>query len=82
MKFIFLLHLWFKKLRTVVEAKFVNARTELWRPELRYRGLFVRKHRRRARRHATLPVFGRVDTWTNEHYRSVGFPLLAAPRAV
>jgi len=42
-------YLWFKKLRTVVEAKFVNMREEelnFGLPNFDIEGLFVRKHRR------------------------------------
>ena len=42
-------YLWFKKLRTTVEAKWVDAREELefWCAEFRYRGLQLREFRSR-----------------------------------
>jgi vitamin B12 transporter len=72
-------YLWFKKLRTVVEAKFVNAREELnfGAPNFDIEDYsFVNI----AAEYDVTPhfsVFGRVDNLTNEHYSEVfGFPAL------
>ena len=72
-------YLWFKKLRTVVEAKFVNAREELnfGLPNFDIEDYsFVNI----AAEYEVTPhfsVFGRVDNLTNEHYSEVfGFPSL------
>jgi len=72
-------YLWFKKLRTVVEAKFVNAREELnfGLPNFDIEDYsFVNI----AAEYDVTPhfsVFGRVDNLTNEHYSEVfGFPAL------
>jgi vitamin B12 transporter len=72
-------YLWFKKLRTVVEAKFVNAREELnfGLPNFDIEDYsFVNI----AAEYDVTPhfsIFGRVDNLTNEHYSEVfGFPAL------
>ena len=72
-------YLWFKKLRTVVEAKFVNAREELnfGAPNFDIEDYsFVNV----AAEYDVTPhfsIFGRVDNLTNEHYSEVfGFPAL------
>lgn len=72
-------YLWYKKLRTVVEAKFVNAREELnfGGPNFDIEDYsFVNI----AAEYDVTPhfsVFGRVDNLTNEHYSEVfGFPAL------
>jgi vitamin B12 transporter len=72
-------YLWFKKLRTVVEAKFVNAREELnfGLPNFDIEDYsFVNI----AAEYDITPhfsVFGRVDNLMNEHYSEVfGFPAL------
>jgi vitamin B12 transporter len=72
-------YLWFKKLRTVVEAKFVNAREELnfGLPNFNIEDYsFVNI----AAEYDVTPhfsVFGRVDNLANEHYSEVfGFPAL------
>ena len=72
-------YLWFKKLRTVLEAKFVNAREELnfGLPNFDIEDYsFVNI----AAEYDVTPhfsIFGRVDNLTNEHYSEVfGFPAL------
>src|SRR5215471_17503864 len=72
-------YLWFKKLRTVIEAKFVNAREELnfGLPNFDIEDYsFVNI----AAEYDVTPhfsIFGRVDNLTNEHYSEVfGFPNL------
>jgi vitamin B12 transporter len=72
-------YLWFKKLRTAVEAKFVNAREELnfGLPNFDIEDYsFVNI----AAEYEVTPhfsVFARVDNLTNEHYSEVfGFPNL------
>src|SRR5437899_3271828 len=72
-------YLWWKKLRTVVEAKFVNAREELnfGAPNFDIEDYsFVNI----AAEYEVTPhfsVFGRIDNLTNEHYSEVfGFPAL------
>jgi vitamin B12 transporter len=72
-------YLWWKSLRTVVEAKFVNAREELnfGAPNFDIEDYsFVNI----AAEYGVTPhfsIFGRVDNLTNEHYSEVfGFPAL------
>jgi vitamin B12 transporter len=72
-------YLWFKKLRTVIEAKFVNAREELnfGLPNFDIEDYsFVNI----AAEYDVTPhfsVFGRIDNLGNEHYSEVfGFPAL------
>jgi len=72
-------YLWLKKLRTAVEAKFVNAREELnfGAPNFDIEDYsFVNI----AAEYDITPhfaIFGRVDNLTNEHYSEVfGFPAL------
>lgn len=72
-------YLWYKKLRTAVEAKFVNAREELnfGLPNFDIEDYsFVNI----AAEYEVTPhfsIFGRVDNLTNEHYSEVfGFPNL------
>ena len=72
-------YLWWKRLRTVVEAKFVNAREELnfGGPNFDIEDYsFVNI----AAEYEVTPhfsVFGRIDNLTNEHYSEVfGFPAL------
>jgi vitamin B12 transporter len=72
-------YLWFKKLRTVVEAKFVNAREEL---NFGAANFDIEDYSlvNIAAEYDLTPhfsVFGRVDNLTNEHYSEVfGFPSL------
>ena len=92
MKFIFLLRIfWFKKLRTVVEAKFVNAREELnFGAEFRADQNFdIEDYSfvNIAAEYEVTPhfsIFGRIDNLTNEHYseRSSVSRRSAAPRTV
>jgi vitamin B12 transporter len=72
-------YLWFKKLRTAVEAKLVNAREELnfGAPNFDIEDYsFVNI----AAEYDVTPhfsIFGRIDNLTNEHYSEVfGFPAL------
>jgi vitamin B12 transporter len=77
-------YLWFKKLRTVVEAKFVNAREELnfAAPILPAPNFDIEDYSfvDIAAEYDVTPhfsVFGRIDNLTNEHYSEVfGFPAL------
>jgi vitamin B12 transporter len=72
-------YLWFKKLRTVIEAKFVNAREEL---NFGFPNFDIEDYSfvNIAAEYDVTPhlsVFGRVDNLTNEHYSEVfGFPAL------
>ena len=72
-------YLWFKKLRTVLEAKFVNAREEL---NFGASNFDIEDYSllNIAAEYEVTPhfsVFGRVDNLTNEHYSVVcAFPAL------
>ncbi len=77
-------YLWWKRLRTVVEAKFVNAREELnfGGPNFDIEDYsFVNI----AAEHEVNPhfsIFGRIDNLTNEHYSFSVSPRSAASRTV
>jgi vitamin B12 transporter len=72
-------YLWFRKLRTVVEAKFVNAREEI---NFGFPNFDIEDYSfvNIAAEYDVTPhfsVFGRIDNLTNEHYSEVfGFPAL------
>jgi vitamin B12 transporter len=72
-------YLWWKRLRTVVEAKFVNAREELnfGGPNFDIEDYsFVNVAAEYEVNHH-LSIFGRIDNLANEHYSEVfGFPTL------
>ncbi|HEX3817342.1 MAG TPA: TonB-dependent receptor, partial [Chthoniobacterales bacterium] len=72
-------YLWFKKLRTTAEAKWVNAREELDFGAANFDiedysfANFAAEYAINSR----LTIFGRIDNLTNEHYSEVyGFPAL------
>jgi len=72
-------YLWFKKLRTTAEAKFVNAREELnfGGPNFDIEDYSFVNLAAEYAFNAHLTIFGRVDNLTNEHYSEVfGFPAL------
>jgi len=72
-------YLWYKKLRTVVEAKFVNAREELnfGGPNFDIEDYSFVNIAAEYEVNARFSIFGRVDNLTNEHYSEVfGFPAL------
>jgi len=72
-------YLWFKKLRTVIEAKFVNAREELnfGGPNFDIEDYSFANIAAEYEINPHLSVFGRIDNLTNEHYSEVfGFPAL------
>ncbi|MFL6505394.1 MAG: TonB-dependent receptor [Candidatus Udaeobacter sp.] len=72
-------YLWWKGLRTVVEAKFVNAREELnfGGPNFDIEDYSFVNIAAEYEFNAHLSVFGRIDNLTNEHYSEVfGFPTL------
>jgi vitamin B12 transporter len=72
-------YLWCQKLRTVVEAKFVNAREELnfGGPNFDIEDYSFANIAAEYEINPYLSVFGRVDNITNEHYSEVfGFPAL------
>jgi len=74
-------YLWCKKLRTTVEAKFVNAREELNRnffgPNFDIEDYSFVNIAAEYEINPHLSIFGRIDNLTNEHYAEVfGFPAL------
>jgi vitamin B12 transporter len=72
-------YLWCKKLRTVAEAKFVNAREELnfGGPNFDIEDYSFVNFAAEYEINAHLSIFGRIDNLTNEHYAEVfGFPAL------
>jgi vitamin B12 transporter len=72
-------YLWWKKLRTVVEAKFVNAREELnfGGPNFDIEDYSFVNIAAEYEVNPHLSVFGRIDNLANEHYSEVfGFPAL------
>ena len=72
-------YLWFGKLRTTAEAKFVNAREELnfGGPNFDIEDYSVVNFAAEYVVNPHLIFFGRVDNLTNEHYAEVfGFPAL------
>jgi vitamin B12 transporter len=72
-------YLWWKKLRTTVEAKFVNAREELnfGGPNFDIEDYSFVNFAAEYEINAHLSIFGRIDNLTNEHYAEVfGFPAL------
>jgi vitamin B12 transporter len=72
-------YLWWKKLRTVVEAKFVNAREELnfGGPNFDIEDYSFVNIAAEYEVNSHLSVFGRIDNLGNEHYSEVfGFPAL------
>jgi vitamin B12 transporter len=72
-------YLWYKKLRTVVEAKFVNAREELnfGGPNFDIEDYSFVNIAAEYEVNAHMSIFGRIDNLTNEHYSEVfGFPAL------
>src|SRR6266513_1760907 len=72
-------YLWWKKLRTVVEAKFVNAREELnfGGPNFDIEDYSFVNVAAEYEVNSHLSIFGRIDNLENEHYAEVfGFPAL------
>jgi vitamin B12 transporter len=72
-------YLWWKKLRTVVEAKFVNAREELnfGGPNFDIEDYSFVNVAAEYEVNPHLSIFSRIDNLTNEHYSEVfGFPAL------
>ncbi len=72
-------YLWCKKLRTVVEAKFVNAREELnfGAPNFDIEDYSFVNIAAEYEVNPHFSIFGRIDNLTNEHYSEVfGFPAL------
>src|SRR5437773_3092546 len=72
-------YLWWKKLRTVVEAKFVNARDELnfGGPNFDIEDYSFVNIAAEYEINPHLSIFGRIDNLTSEHYAEVfGFPAL------
>ena len=72
-------YLWWKKLRTVVEAKFVNAREELnfGGPNFDIEDYSFVNIAAEYEVNPHLSIFGRIDNLTGEHYAEVfGFPNL------
>jgi vitamin B12 transporter len=72
-------YLWWKRLRTVVEAKFVNAREELnfGGPNFDIEDYSFVNIAAEYEVNPHFSIFGRVDNLTNEHYAEVfGFPAL------
>jgi vitamin B12 transporter len=72
-------YLWWKSLRTVVEAKFVNAREELnfGGPNFDIEDYSFINIAAEYQVNPHLSVFGRIDNLTDEHYSEVfGFPAL------
>ncbi len=72
-------YLWFQKLRTTAEAKFVSAREELnfGGPNFDIEDYSVANFAAEYVCNSHLTLFGRVDNLTNEHYAEVfGFPAL------
>jgi vitamin B12 transporter len=72
-------YLWWKRLRTVVEAKFVNAREELnfGGPNFDIEDYSFVNIAAEYEVNPHFSIFGRIDNLTNEHYSEVfGFPTL------
>jgi vitamin B12 transporter len=72
-------YLWWKKLRTTAEAKFVNAREELnfGGPNFDIEDYSFVNIAAEYEVNPHLSIFGRIDNLTNEHYSEVfGFPAL------
>ena len=72
-------YLWYKKLRTTIEAKFVNAREELnfGGPNFDIEDYSFVNVAAEYEVNLHLSIFGRIDNLTNEHYSEVfGFPAL------
>jgi vitamin B12 transporter len=72
-------YLWWKRLRTTIEAKFVNAREELnfGGPNFDIEDYSFVNIAAEYQVNAHLSIFGRIDNLTNEHYAEVfGFPAL------
>jgi vitamin B12 transporter len=72
-------YLWWKRLRTTIEAKFVNAREELnfGGPNFDIEDYSFVNIAAEYDVNAHLSIFGRIDNLTNEHYAEVfGFPAL------
>lgn len=72
-------YLWWKRLRTVVEAKFVNAREELnfGGPNFNIEDYSLVNIATEYEVNPHFSIFGRIDNLTNEHYSEVfGFPAL------
>jgi len=72
-------YLWWKKLRTTIEAKFVNAREELnfGGPNFDIEDYSFVNVAAEYEVNPHLSIFGRIDNLTNEHYSEVfGFPAL------
>ena len=72
-------YLWWKRLRTVVEAKFVNAREEInfGGPNFDIEDYSFVNIAAEYEVNPHFSIFGRVDNLTNEHYSEVfGFPAL------
>jgi vitamin B12 transporter len=72
-------YLWWKKLRTTAEMKFVNAREELnfGGPNFDIEDYSFANFAAEYAWNAHFTIFGRVDNLTNEHYSEVfGFPAL------
>jgi outer membrane cobalamin receptor len=72
-------YFWFRKLRTTVEAKFVNAREELnfGGPNFDIEDYSFVNFAAEYVWNSHLTIFGRLDNLTNEHYSEVfGFPAL------
>ena len=72
-------YLWFKKLRTTLEAKWVNAREEInfGAPNFDIEDYNFVNFAAEYEVNPHLSIFGRIDNLTNEHYSEVfGFPAL------
>jgi vitamin B12 transporter len=72
-------YLWWKRLRTIAEAKFVNAREELnfGGPNFDIEDYSFVNFAAEYELNAHMSLFGRIDNLTNEHYAEVfGFPAL------
>ena len=72
-------YLWYKKLRTTIEAKFVNAREELnfGGPNFDIEDYSFVNIAAEYEVNPHMSIFGRIDNLTNEHYSEVfGFPAL------
>src|SRR6184192_296256 len=72
-------YLWYKKLRTMIEAKWVNAREELnfGGPNFDIEDYCFMNIAAEYQVSQHLSLFGRIDNLTNEHYSEVfGFPAL------
>ena len=72
-------YLWYKRLRTTAEAKFVNAREELnfGGPNFDIEDYNFVNIAAEYEINSHLSIFGRIDNVTNEHYAEVfGFPAL------